>query len=263
MPGTEVPTASSRRGRPSTQVGNGDARMHDRRRQFFAGHEVPEHDLRIEAGGVFLQRRRISSARASSRARTRRLQAMVSGRKTSAKPALGAVDMLFLGSPPAPCQTQETGQRIKALRNLHRTEQSSNARDAIDAKDAQTPEGEIGPGVHFVEVEEDDFLESAKRKNQFDCISAEWVRRLRSSCAACALCVEWIGRCRCVGPAQGEACKAVIGADLDRECGGGRVCRARESAVMPGVLAGVSQWHPGSNRRPLAAGDSAGARMTE
>ena len=46
------------------------------------------------------------------------------------------------------------------------------------------------------------FLESAKRRNHFDCISAERVRRLRSSRAACALCVEWIGRCSCVGPVR-------------------------------------------------------------
>ena len=43
------------------------------------------------------------------------------------------------------------------------------------------------------------FLESGRRKYQFDCISAERGRRLRSSRAACARCVEWIGRFRCVG----------------------------------------------------------------
>ena len=37
------------------------------------------------------------------------------------------------------------GKRIKTLRNPHRTEQPFNASDAMDAKDAQTPEGEIGP----------------------------------------------------------------------------------------------------------------------
>ena len=43
------------------------------------------------------------------------------------------------------------------------------------------------------------FLESGRRKYQFDCISAERGRRLRSSRAACVRCVEWIGRFRCVG----------------------------------------------------------------
>ena len=35
--------------------------------------------------------------------------------------------------------------RPAGLRALHRAEQPSNARDAMDAKDAQTPEGETGP----------------------------------------------------------------------------------------------------------------------
>ena len=44
-------------------------------------------------------------------------------------------------APSCPDGGGEQGIRTKTLRNLYRTEQSSNARDAIDAKDAQTPEG--------------------------------------------------------------------------------------------------------------------------
>ncbi len=36
----------------------------------------------------------------------------------------------------------------------------------MDAKDAQTPESEIGPGVHFVEVE-DWFSEKRQEKKSF------------------------------------------------------------------------------------------------